>query len=182
MLFIFGSSVFALIYGGMLWTTARRWRHLAQFYASTTPDHIEKRHMQSVVLLGLGGYNSLKGIVTIGVHETGVSLRVLPPFALFHVPLFIPYSDINGWQTTWYLDASSTELELRRSAGVKLVVSTELAEWIQSFAGYKMLLRDTAPPRGKAGRGWYAFAVGNAVLGMVMVAWLLAFFLSGQTI
>lgn len=180
MLSVFGMSVFVAIFGGMLWSNARRWRYLAKSYAATSPALIEKRSLQSVVLLGLGGYNSLKGIVTIGVHDDGVSLRVLAPFALFHVPLFIPYNDIRGWGTSWYVDARSSELTFRKAPDVQLVMPAEQAEWIGRFAGHKMLLRETPPPQGKAGQGWRAFALVHAGLGLGMVAWLSVQMLTGN--
>lgn len=179
MLSVVGLGTFVAIFGGMWWACARRWRHLAKAYGATSHPPIEKRHMQSAVLLGLGGYNSLKGIITIGVHQTGVSLQVLAPFSLFHAPLFIPYGDIRGWGTTWYLDARSTELELRQAPDVKIVMSANQAEWIQSFAGHKVTLHDTSPPAGNAGRGWYAFAIANTGISLVMVAWLSMYLLSG---
>lgn len=178
MLSLIGLSVFFATFGGMLWANARRWRYLAITYAEPIGHPIAKRSFQSGVLLGLGGFNSLKGILTIGVHESGVSLRVMPLFALFHEPLFIPYSDIQGWETTWYLDAPSTELEFRGAPEVKLVVPAEQAEWIQSFAGQAMTLREVTPPNGKAGRGWHVFALVHAGMSIVMLAWLAGVYLS----
>jgi len=169
---IFGIAVFVFIFGGMQRANARRWRHLAKFYAAKPPEPTHKRSMQSIVLLGLGGFNSLKGIVTIGAHKDGLSLRVLAPFALFHEPLFIPYSDIKGWGTSWYLDAPSTELEFRNVPDVKMVMPQEQAEWISGFAGHRMMVRDTAPPQGNAGRGWWAFALIHAAVAVVALGWL----------
>ncbi len=180
MLSLIGVSVFLGSFGGILWVTARRWRYLAKSYAGTSSAPIEKRYMQSAVLIGLGGFNSLKGIVTIGAHETGVSLRLLAPFSLFHTPLFIPYSDIRGWGTTWYLNARSTELEFRQAPKVKLVMSADQAEWIKSHAGHKMTLRETSPPTGNAGRGWYAFVLINAGVSLGLMAWLSVYLLSGH--
>lgn len=168
---VFGLSVFVLLFGGILYRTACRWRRLAKSYSQPVGDALESRRMQSAVLLGFGGYNSLKGILTIGVHKTGVSFRVLAPFALFHSPLFIPYGDIRGWQTTWYLDAPSTELEFSRAPGVKMVVPTDQAEWIGSHAGHRMILRTDSPPNGKTGQGWRAFILINLGLYLIMAIW-----------
>ena len=180
MLSLFGTSVFIAIFGGMLWSNARRWRYLAQHYAAASTSPIETRRLQSAVLIGIGGYNSLKGIVTIGVHDAGVSLRILAPFALFHAPLFIPYGDIRGWGTSWYLDARSTELTLRQAPDVKVVMPAEQAEWIARHAGHKMMLRDTSPPQGRAGRGSRAFALLHAGVSLGMLACLSVYLLSGH--
>jgi hypothetical protein len=174
---VFGLAVFVFIYGGMLRANAYRWRYLAKSYAVESGPIIEKRNMRSAVLVGLGAFNSLKGILTIAVHENGVSFRVMPLFSLFHEPLFVPYSDIRGWRTTWYLDAPSSELEFRRAPEVKMVLPTDDAEWIRSHAGHEMFLRDVNPPQGNAGRGWHAFTVAYLFASLAMVGWLAAHFL-----
>ena len=175
---LFGYSVFAFLFFGALWRHACRWRLLAQVYAGESGRPLAKRTMQNAVLLGLGAFNSLKGILTIAVHETGVSFRVMKPFSLFHTPLFIPYKDIRGWESTWYLDAPSTELQFIRAPGVKMVMPAEQADWIRSFSGQKMELRNAPPPNGKAGQGWRAFILANltVIIGMSII--LLAFMLS----
>ncbi len=169
-----------LIFGGMLWANARRWRYLAEHYATDDEHTGETRHMQNAVLLGLGGFNSLKGIVSIGVNEAGVSLRVMPVFSLFHMPLFIPHSDIQGWGTSWYLDGSSSELQLRHAPDVKIVVPTETATWIKGFSGNKMLLRSDEPPTGKSGQGWRLFVLVHACMGLLMMGWLAQVYMFGQ--
>ncbi len=172
MLSVFGYGVFFVLFFGMLHAKARRWRMLAAVYGGDGGPVREKRTMQSAVLLGIGGYNSLKGILTIGVHDRGVSLRVLPPFSLFHDALFIPYGDIRGWRTSWYLDVQSIELEFTGVPAIKMVVPADQAEFIGSFAGRKMTLSAAEPPQGKAGQGWRAFALVHAGLSLVMIAWL----------
>ena len=168
----FGACIALGLFFGMLWRVAFRWRYLSDSYPEQPHTALEERRWQSAVLLGQGGFNSLKGIVKIGVHETGVSMRIVPPFSLFYPPLFIPYGDIRGWRTTWYLDARSTELELRRAPDIKIVMPQEQAEWIAGSADHKMTLRDDRPPGGNAGRGWHKFAVASAALSLGMVVWV----------
>ncbi len=182
MLSLIGAVVFSGTFGGVLWANARRWRYLSKVYARATQRPIDKRNFQSAVLLGLGGFNSLKGILTIGIHETGVSLRVLTPFSLFHAPLFIPFSEIEGWKTSWYLNAPSTELEFHRAPEVRIVMPAEQAEWIQSFADHKMTLHDTRPVNGNAGRGWHAFMLINTCISVVMLVWVSLYFLAGKVL
>ena len=174
---VFGLAVFAFIYGGMLRANAYRWRYLAKSYAAEAGPVLDKRNMRSAVLIGLGAFNSLKGILTISLHANGVSFRVMPVFALFHKPLYVPYSDIHGWGTTWYLDARSSELMFRRAPEVKMVLPADDAAWIQSRAGHKMVLRDVSPPQGNAGRGWHAVTVVHAAVSLAMIGWLAAHFL-----
>ena len=174
MLTLFGYGLAGALFSWVLWTKALRWRYLAMSYAGEPGDPIEEQRFQSAVLLGLNGFNSLKGILTLGVHETGVSLRIFAPFSLFHTPLFIPYDDIAGWKTSWYLDARSVELEFRNAPDVKMIVPAEQAEWVHSFAGHKMMLRNVAPPHGNAGRGWYVFSLASFGFAVLTLAWLVA--------
>ena len=176
MYLLIGISVFVFTFGGMLRANARRWRYLAKSYLrEESPPPIEERSWQSAVLLGLGGFNSLKGIVVIGAYPTGVSFRVFEPFALFHSPLFIPYGDIRGWNTSWYLDGASTELQFRGAPEVKMVVPSEQAEWIKGFAGRKLALHAESPPAGKSGQGWRTLLIAHAGLALVMLTWLLLY-------
>jgi hypothetical protein len=179
MLSVFGFCVFAALFGGALWRQACRWRHLAEVYSGHDDRPLETRTMQSAVLMGLGGYNALQGILQIGVHETGISLRVMPVFSLFHAPLFIPYGDIRGWTTSWYLNAPSIELEFRRTPAVKMIVPAEQAEWMKSRSSGSFRLHASAPPDGMAGRGWHAFTLVHVGVSAVMVMWLLVSLLGG---
>ena len=179
MLSVFGIGVFALIFGGMLRATARRWRYLAGRYKAGRDLSVKTRHMQSAVLLGLGGFNSLKGIVTIGVSESGVSLRVMPIFSLFHAPLFIPHDEFQGWATSWYLDGQSTELQFRSAPHVNMVVPTETAQWIQGFSRRKMALHDVSPPTGEAGQGWRSLMLVQSGVAAFMVGGLACYLLFG---
>ncbi len=172
MLSVFGIGVFLFLFFGMLRLQAVRWRYLATSYAREPGRAIETRSMQNGVLLGLRGYETVKGILNIGVHATGISFRIMPPFALFRDPLFVPYDDIQGWRTTWYLDSRSVEIQFRNAPEVKLIVPAEQAAWMQKFAGQKMVLHDTTPPNGKAGRGWYAFALTSAGISLLMLVTL----------
>ena len=173
---VFGQVIVALLLGGMLRANAYRGRYLAKIYAGDAGPVIEKRNMRSAVLIGLGAFNSLKGIITITVHERGVSFRVMPLFALFHHPFVVPYSDIRGWKTTWYLDARSSELEFRCAPDVKLVLPAEDAEWIRSHADHEMTLSDLRPPQGNVGQGWHAVLVVQAFASLTVIGWLLAYF------
>jgi hypothetical protein len=178
---LFGYSVFAFLFFGALWRFAGRWRYLAERYAADPGRPRERRGLQSAVLLGLGGYNVLKGILKVGVHDTGISLRILPPFNLFHKPLFVPFQEIEGWKTTWYLDSRSTELAFRRAPDVKMVVPADLAEWIAGSSRQKMTLHEDRPPQGNAGRGWYAFVLVTGAFMLVMLAILIGFLLAHVT-
>ncbi len=175
---LFGLASFCFIYFGLLWRTSFRWRYLADAYAGDGGKPIDSRSMRGAVLIGPVAYESLHGIVNISAYETGVGLRMMLPFSLFRKPLFVPYGDIEGWETTWYIDAPSTELTLRRAPDVKVVISKELAEWLAGFSGQQLTLKNAPPPQGKAGQGWRLFVLGSSVMtlaGIVVMAVLLLF-------
>ena len=178
---IIGLAFFAFFYGGIIWRKSFRWRYLADAYAGESGPPIEMRRMRGAVLIGPVAHESLHGIVNISAHETGIGLRMMLPFSLFRKPLFVPYGDIEGWETTWYLDAPSTELSFRRAPDVKVVISKELAEWLAGFSGRKLVLNNAPPPQGKAGQGWRRFVLGTliymalgmiALLGMTIWKWV----------
>lgn len=175
---IFGLAVFAFLYFGILWRTSFRWRYLADTYAGDGGPPIEMRRMRGAVLIGPVAYESLHGIVNVSAHATGIGLRMMLPFSLFRKPLFVPYADIEGWATTWYLDAPSTELTFRRAPDVKVVIARELAEWLAGYSGRKLTLHDAPPPQGKAGQGWRWFVLGSILfmltgsIAMAVLFWL----------
>lgn len=177
---IFGLAVFCFLYFGILWQHSRRWRYLADTYAGDGGEPIDSRRMQGGVLIGMGAYESLHGILNISAHDTGVGLRMMLPFSLFRAPLFIPYTDIKGWQTTWYLDAPSTELSFRRTPEVKVVISQERAEWLAGYSGNKLTLNDVPPPQGKAGQGWRAFVLATLLFMLISSVALAAIMLWKQ--
>jgi hypothetical protein len=167
---IIGLAFFAFLYIGIIWRHSFRWRYLADFYAGDGGPPIETRRLQGVVLIGPVAYESLHRIVHVSAHKTGIGLRMMLPFSLFRTPLFIPFGDIEGWATTWYLDAPSSELSLRRAPDVKVVISQELAQWLAGYSGRKFTLHDVPPPQGKAGQGWRRFVLGVLIymaIGMV---------------
>jgi hypothetical protein len=87
-----------------------------------------------------GAFNSYKGILKIGVDQNGVSLAIIRPFSFFYFcePLFIPYSEIKGWQQQWYLDSKSVELEFARVPEVKMVMPADQVEWMRKRSGLQM--------------------------------------------
>ncbi|MEL7049058.1 MAG: hypothetical protein AAFO75_08895, partial [Pseudomonadota bacterium] len=113
-----------------------------------------------------------KGIVKIGVHHEGISFRVLTPFSMFHPPLFVPFAEISGWSTTWYLNAKSNEFKFQRARDVQMVMCSEQAEWIRSHSGENLIIHDRAPAAGNAGRGARALSMAIAAMSVVMLGWL----------
>ena len=120
---------------------ARRWTRLARVYRASDvlPSEIlecsAKRSMQTVFLVGGDiGWNSYKGIVTVGVTKKGIVLRLMPPFSLFHPPLLIPFRDSHIEPRRWYLVGKTSQFTLGKVTDVQLIVHDELLTWIESQA------------------------------------------------
>ncbi|WP_442482197.1 hypothetical protein [Aeoliella sp. SH292] len=134
--FLVSSSLPIALVGVMMKLNARRWTRLAQAYpAADAAECFGTRTMQTVILVGGdSGWNSYKGIVTVGVTPAGILLRVMRPFSIFHPPLLIPFRDCQCEPRRWYL-IKSVQYTLRRVRNVQLIVYADLQEWIVSQAG-----------------------------------------------
>ncbi|MFK7818863.1 MAG: hypothetical protein AB8G99_09095 [Planctomycetaceae bacterium] len=87
--------------------------------------------MQTVILVGGDiGWNSYKGITTVGVTREGISLRLMAPFSIFHPPLLVPFRDIRIEPKRWYLLGKTFQLTLTGVTDVQLILHDELVDWI----------------------------------------------------
>jgi len=174
----FGLSVVA---GLMLYISYRnsyRWRYLADRYGSNANELHTKKHLQNAILYGNGGaYNSYNGILTIGIMDTGLVLRILKPFSAFHQPLFIPFMDIRGWKQLWYLNSRSVELEFTGAPDVKVLIPECQAKWISDNAQVPISLSGDLPPEDHKPKTSYAITVGISIAYLILGIVLLANFL-----
>ncbi|WP_442510462.1 hypothetical protein SH528x_002085 [Novipirellula sp. SH528] len=89
--------------------------------------------MQTVILVGGDvGWNSYKGIATVGVTKEGILLQLIAPFSLFHPPLLIPYGATDVEPRKWYLIGKTVQYNLREVSDVKMIVHDDLQDWIES--------------------------------------------------
>jgi len=134
MLSLVGYGTFVGLMYGVWKANARRWNRLAAAYRA--PAGIQcaaERTMQTVILVGgQVGWNSYKGIATVGVTEEGILLRLMLPFTLFHPPLLIPYGDSQIEPRKWYLIGKTSQLTLRKVGNVQVIIHDELLHWIES--------------------------------------------------
>ena len=109
--------------GAMYWVFFRDshfWRYLADSYAQPWQNPLTTRRFQHGITYGREiGSKSYSGLLTIGIYDHGLGLRVFAPFSFFHKPLFIPFNEIEGWDQHWYLNAKSCELTFKRAPDVK---------------------------------------------------------------
>ena len=136
MLSLVGYGTFVGLMCGVWKANARRWNRLAAAYRAPQGIQCEsERSMQTVILVGgQVGWNSYKGIVTVGVTEDGILLRVVRPFSVFHPPLLIPYNAMQIKARKWYLLGKTSELTLRRVENVQVILHDETLEWVASQA------------------------------------------------
>jgi len=137
-IFIRGAFGLALA-GGILafvWyrVASVRWRPLSEYYGRPIETAREVRRLQTLIIHGVGAaFESYKGIVTVGVSDSGLSLSLLPPWAVFHAPLFIPYGDISIRERQWFL-FKAVEITTRKAPQTKIVIYPELWNWIEEQA------------------------------------------------
>jgi hypothetical protein len=121
----------------MMWRlNARRWSRLANAYpAFDAADCVATRTMQTVILTGGAiGWNSYKGIVTVGVTKEGILLQMMLPFSLFHLPILIPFGDCHIEPRRWYMIGKTVQYALRGVTDVQMIIHDDLQEWIESQA------------------------------------------------
>ena len=150
------------------------WRYLGKFYEAPWSRPLETRHFQHAVAYGEGfASKSYNGLLTIGVHELGLALRILPPFSFFHKPLFIPYSEIKGWKQFWYLNAKSYELEFQSAPDVKLVMPASQIKWLQDKSHGKIEVIAQHSPHKQRPNLWYAIMIVQALMAFGLLGYLL---------
>lgn len=172
---VFGGSLY-LVY----FRDAHYWRYLGKFYEAPWRRPIETRYFQHAVAYGEGiASKSYNGLLTIGVHELGLALRILPPFSFFHKPLFIPYAEIKGWQQHWYLNAKSYELEFKSAPDVKLVMPASQIAWLQEKSRGQISVAGERSPHRQRPNIWYAVLV---IQGLMALGILMYFLLSDVTL
>jgi len=113
-----------------------RWNRIAAEYeVHDCSPPIAERRLQSIFLTGGGfAYASYKGTVTVGVTEDGVTLRLMPPWSVFHPPLHIPFEHILVKPTSWYLNSSCYKLTLAGKDDIEITTHGALVDWINSHA------------------------------------------------
>lgn len=170
------SAIFGLLFVfGLLFAlsirNAHRWRSLAAVYGRPWHRPLKTRWLGNVVLYGGGpAFVTYNGIAVLGVHETGIALRLLPPFSMFHPPLFIPFSDIRAWKTFWFLNARSVELEFLRAQDIQMVLGSDDVRWISESANINIAVADVTAAHSARPHLWHALCL----LGVVPAALLLA--------
>lgn len=152
-----------------------RWRYLADHYGPPADQPTIEKQFQNAILYGHGvAYNSYNGIVTIGVLNGGIALRLFKPFSFFHKPLFIPFTDIKGWKQRWFLNTPSIELEFAKAPDVKVVMPKDQVDWLHETMDASLSISGDLPPENKRPDFSYASTLALGGLSLMTGAMIIA--------
>ena len=135
---LLGAAVLSGILAFLLRANSRMWRIVASAYAANSPHPVLARKSFEQVLIAGSGLAFRNYVpLTVGVHEKGISLRLLPPFSLQCPPLFLPFSDMTCRRTDWFLSHDVFAIKLAE-VDVDIIVSHRLWTWMQSQCGLEL--------------------------------------------
>ncbi len=135
---LLGAAVLAGIVNFLLRAHSRMWRIVASSYAADFPHPVLARKSFEQALIAGGGLAFRNYVpLTVGIHEKGMSLRLLPPFSLQCPPLFLPFDEMSCRRTDWFLSHDVFAIKLAR-VDVDIIVSHRLWSWIQSQCGLEL--------------------------------------------
>lgn len=159
--------------GFIYFRDSHMWRYLEESYGRPWQRPIEARRFQHAVAYGRGiASRSYNGLLTIGVHEQGIALRIVPPFSIFQKPLFIPFADIKGWKQIWYLNSKSYELEFESAPEVKLVMPASQISWLQEASRGQFAVFNQHSPHKQRPNLWYVIIIIQALMALGLLAYL----------
>ena len=169
--------------GGLLAFIYKRdavdWEKLHAAYGRAWELPLEKKRFQTMILYSEGRFaKSYKGLLTIGIYPDGIALRPFIWLMPFQTPIFVPFSDIEGWKQKWFIDAASTELAFRRIPEMRMIMPTEQVEWILSKSPVNIPVSQDRPPHGNW--PWATFTA--AAIGGLMAVFVIVMMLSNPDI
>jgi hypothetical protein len=125
------------------------WEQLVSVYGRDWREPAARKRFGDMLLYSEGrplkSYNSL---LEIGLHDDGIALRPNRFLVPFHRPIFVPYTDIQGWDQSWYLNAKSAELSFQKAPHMRLIMPRKQADWMLAFGGDAARISDERPPHG----------------------------------
>lgn len=136
---LLGGAIVVALLGGIWKCNARRWNRLAAVYRadcseqnSLDPESEQLSYQTLILTGGAVGWNSYKGITTVGVSRDGIMLRPHTLFSIFHPPLLIPFGDLSIKAKRWRLFGQTYECTLSGVHNVRIIIDEGLLNWIES--------------------------------------------------
>lgn len=146
---LFGSVIVVALLRMIYRRHAIDWEQLVSVYGRDWQAPAAQKRFGDMILYSEGRpAKSYNGVIEIGLHVDGVALRPNRFLVPFHPPIFVPYTDIQGWDQGWYLNAKSAELSFRKAPHMRVIVPREQADWMLSFAGGAAQISEARPPHG----------------------------------
>lgn len=136
----------------MWWRTSWQWRALADRYGVEDPKPDTEKLGWLVLWSGTVYCRTYNGITVAGVTADHLTLRIVQPFAMFHQPLKIPFSELKVERARWYVNDRSYMLTPRRVENVGIIVPEEYLAWIVAQTGERWLAGHMALARHAHGR------------------------------
>lgn len=151
------------------------WKKLQAAYGRAWTPPIEQKRFQTMILYSEGRMaKSYKGLLTIGLYPDGIGIRPFIWLVPFQTPIFVPYTDIEGWKQKWFVDGKSTELAFRETSAMRIIMPSEQVEWMLSKAPGHISISQDRPPHGSW--PWASFI--TAVMGGLMAVFLIVLLVS----
>lgn len=176
---IMGQAFGAVIGVAMLAAIYKRdavdWEQLVSAYGREwRAPRLQKRFANMILYSEGRPAKSYKGVVAIGLHDDGIALRPNRFLAPFQSPIFVPYTDIQGWDQVWYLDAKSTELAFAKAPRMRVIMPRDQVDWMLMLAGGAVQLSEARPPHGS--RPWitHMTALAFGAMSLVLIVAVIA--------
>lgn len=167
---LMGTAFVVMLVGYIYKRDAIHWEYLAEAYARDWRPPLVERWGHAVLYGKFPVSKGYNGIMKVGLHADGLSLRVvIPPKSFFCEPLFIPFKDIRGWKQVWYVNAKSVELELTKAPEVKIVMPKEQLEWFQENGGRAIRFDNVPTPNQAKPVFWYWILVLSSLLPISLI-------------
>ena len=129
---LLGTGVMLGLYAWLVHAYSVMWRTVASSYADGYRySALARKFPEQVVIAGRGLKFHNYVPLTVGIHEKGISLRLLPPFSLACAPLFLPFEDMSCRRTDWFLNHDVFAIRLAK-VDVDIIVQRQLWDWLQS--------------------------------------------------
>ncbi|WP_371396180.1 hypothetical protein [Fretibacter rubidus] len=175
---IFGAAFVFTICAFIYKRHAREWEALAKVYGRKWVKPIAIKNMRSMVLYTEGEpARTYPGIMTIGVYSEGIGLKPIWWLAPFHNPVFIPFSDIKGWQQRWYWDSKSVELAFDQAPHLRIIMPKSQISWVSEQGAENI---DVFPGKPNTGNWPYATQFMSILMLVIMVSFFVALYIKAD--
>ena len=168
--YAFGGIFVVVILSVIYKAHAVDWARLVEIYGRDWQAPRLKKRFAHMILYSEGrpakSYNSM---LDIGLLEDGIALRPSRIFAPFHPPIFIPYTDIEGWSQQWYINAKSAELSFHKAPHMRMIMPRDQVEWMFSLTGNAAPVSAARPPHGKWPSLTFVAALSGGIMAVAVV-------------